>query len=488
MDNKKTFGMFILQRRRELGLTQKEFAAKLFVTESAVSKWERGMSYPDITLLQNICAVLEVSEHELLSGSEDTRQRDSYRLAERYIKLCRNTRLSQYIIYGGILLACAMGNLLSSGRLDWFFIILPSVLMCASLTLTPSLCALNGRLEPYRRLISLGRFSLSLELLLLACCLYVGGNWFGWAGMAVLFGLSLVCLPFILRSPLLPEKFRRCKLSLYLAAETLMLLLLLLVCSFYTGGSWFLITACALLFGLGLLFLPVFLRQLPLPRSLGSRKFSLYVGIETASISAVIASIGVGISLAVQGTLSNFAGGVIIIVMRPFKIGDYITSNDQSGTVEDIKLFYTHIVTPDNKGVVIPNGQLANNVIVNASAKDTRRVDLVVSVAYGSDVELVKRLIKEVCAANELIFTDPAPFTEMSAMSESSLDFTVRVWCNRGDYWTVYFALLSSILNTLNENGIEIPFNQLDVNLKSLPEKAQTAVDDVEKTEQIKEM
>ena len=282
MDNKKTFGMFILQRRRELGLTQKEFAAKLFVTESAVSKWERGMSYPDITLLQNICAVLEVSEHELLSGSEDTRQRDSYRLAERYIKLCRNTRLSQYIIYGGILLACAMGNLLSSSRLDWFFIILPSVLMCASLTLTPSLCALNGRLEPYRRLISLGGFSLSLELLLLACCLYTGGNWFGWAGMAMLFGLSLVCLPFILRSSLLPEKFRRCKLSLYLAAETLMLLLLLLVCSFYTGGSWFLITACALLFGLGLLFLPVFLRQLPLPRSLGSRKFSLYVGIETA--------------------------------------------------------------------------------------------------------------------------------------------------------------------------------------------------------------
>ena len=281
MDNKKTFGMFILQRRRELGMTQKEFASRLFVTESAVSKWERGLSYPDITLLQNICAVLEVSEHELLSGSEDTRQRDSYRLAERYIKLCRNTRLSQYIIYGGILLVCAIVNLSTSGRLDWFFIILPSVLMSASLTLTPSLCALNGRLEPYRRLLSLGGFSLSLELLLLACCLYTGGNWFGWAGMAVLFGLSLVCLPFILRSPLLPEKFRRCKLSLYLAAETLILLLLLLVCSFYTGGAWFPITACALLFGLGLFFLPVFLRQLPLPRSLGSRKFSIYAGIET---------------------------------------------------------------------------------------------------------------------------------------------------------------------------------------------------------------
>ena len=125
-----------------------------------------------------------------------------------------------------------------------------------------------------------------------------------------------------------------------------------------------------------------------------------YLGIETASLSAVVASIGVGISLAVQGTLANFAGGIIIIIMRPFKIGDYIVSNGQEGTVEDIKLFYTHIVTPDNKAVVIPNGTLANNVIVNASAKDTRRVDMVASVAYGSDVKLVKELIKKVCGEN----------------------------------------------------------------------------------------
>ena len=149
-----------------------------------------------------------------------------------------------------------------------------------------------------------------------------------------------------------------------------------------------------------------------------------YLGIETASISAVIASIGVGISLAVQGTLSNFAGGVIIIVMRPFKIGDYITSNGVEGTVEDIKLFYTHIVTNDNKAVVIPNGSLANNVIVNASAKDTRRVDLVMQVAYGSDVALVKEIIRKVCGENELVFKEPAPFVELSNMNESSLDFT----------------------------------------------------------------
>lgn len=192
-----------------------------------------------------------------------------------------------------------------------------------------------------------------------------------------------------------------------------------------------------------------------------------YVGIATASISAVIASIGVGISLAVQGTLSNFAGGVIIIVMRPFKIGDYITSNGQEGTVEDIKLFYTHIVTTDNKAVVIPNGTLANNVIVNASAKDTRRVEIITQVAYGSDVAFVKQLIAKVCAENELVFKDPAPFVEMSVLNESSLDFTVRVWCNRPDYWTVYYALLESIKKALDENGIEIPFNQLDVHVKN---------------------
>jgi small conductance mechanosensitive channel len=192
-----------------------------------------------------------------------------------------------------------------------------------------------------------------------------------------------------------------------------------------------------------------------------------YVGIETASISAVIASLGVGISLAVQGTLSNFAGGVIIIVMRPFKIGDFITSSGESGTVEDIKLFYTHIVTTDNRAIVIPNGTLANNVIVNASAKDTRRVDLTVSAAYGSDIDQVKQVIKDVCAQNELIFKDPAPFVELSNMGESSLDFVVRAWCNRPDYWTVNFYLLDKIKKAFDENGIEIPFNQLDVNLKT---------------------
>ena len=192
-----------------------------------------------------------------------------------------------------------------------------------------------------------------------------------------------------------------------------------------------------------------------------------YVGIETASISAVIASIGIGISLAVQGTLSNFAGGVIIIIMRPFKIGDYIVSNGEEGTVEDIKLFYTHIVTTDNRAVVIPNGALANSVIVNSSAKDTRRVDIVASVPYGSDIGQVREILKDICGQNELVFQDPAPFVELKEMSESSLDFTVRAWCNRADYWTVKFALNDAIVSGLKEHGIEIPFNQLDVTIKN---------------------
>lgn len=197
-----------------------------------------------------------------------------------------------------------------------------------------------------------------------------------------------------------------------------------------------------------------------------------FVGIETASLSALVASLGVGVSLAVQGTLSNFAGGVIIIVMRPFKLGDFISSNGYDGTVDDIKLFYTTLITPDNKAVSIPNGTLANNVIVNTSAKDTRRLDLTVQVAYGTDVEKTKALLESVCAANELVFKDPAPFVRLSCMNESSLDFVVRVWCNRPDYWTVNFALLAAVKKALDENGIEVPFKQVDVHLNTVEKNA----------------
>ena len=132
MENKKTFGTYVLQRRRELGMTQKELAEKLYVTESAVSKWERGLSYPDITILQNLCVILQVTEHELLTGSEDTSRRVSEKLAQKYRKLTRNYRITQYVIYGMILLGCGIGNLASSHTLDWFFIAAAGVLMVAA--------------------------------------------------------------------------------------------------------------------------------------------------------------------------------------------------------------------------------------------------------------------------------------------------------------------------------------------------------------------
>ena len=192
-----------------------------------------------------------------------------------------------------------------------------------------------------------------------------------------------------------------------------------------------------------------------------------YVGIETASISAIIASLGVGISLAVQGTLSNFAGGVIIIVMRPFKLGDFITSNNQSGTVEDIKLFYTQIVTPDNKVIFIPNGTLANNVIVNASIKDDRRVDIIMSVSYDTNLDLAKQISLKVCEECELVHKDPMPFVEIGNYADSSVEIFVRVWCDRPNYWKTYYKLLYDLKMAYDEYHIEIPFNQLDVNIKN---------------------
>ena len=190
-----------------------------------------------------------------------------------------------------------------------------------------------------------------------------------------------------------------------------------------------------------------------------------YVGIETASISAIIASLGVGISLAVQGTLSNFVGGVIIVIMRPFKLGDFITSNGQSGTVEDIKLFYTQIVTPDNKVIYIPNGQCANNVIVNVSVKDQRRVDIIMSVSYDSDIDLVKQVSRKVLDECELVLKSPECLVEVGNYADSSIEIYVRGWCNRTDYWKTYYRLMYDLKVAYDEYHIQIPYNQIDVHI-----------------------
>ena len=221
MENKKTFGSFICQRRKELGLTQKEFAQRLFVTDSAVSKWERGLAYPDITLLQSICQVLQCSEKELLSSSEDIEGRRAESLAKAYLRLSRNYRLIQYLLFAAITLGCLLGNLISQHALTWFWIVLAAQLMVAALTLLPTFVP-----RERRGAVALGGFTAALVLLLGVCCLYCGGTWFPVAAVSVVFGLGLVFLPFVLRTLPLPAVLSRRKSALYVGIELALLLAL----------------------------------------------------------------------------------------------------------------------------------------------------------------------------------------------------------------------------------------------------------------------
>ena len=184
MESKQSFGAYILKRRKELGMTQKEFADQLFVTDSAVSKWERGLAYPDITLLQSICQILKISEKELLTSTEDVEGRRAEQLARRYLRLIRNYRLIQFLLYGLTALACLISNLAAEHTLDWFWIVLTAEAMAASLTLLPSFVE-----DQWRGLAVLGSFTGSLLLLLAVCCLYTGGDWFLVAALWVLFGM-----------------------------------------------------------------------------------------------------------------------------------------------------------------------------------------------------------------------------------------------------------------------------------------------------------
>ena len=190
------------------------------------------------------------------------------------------------------------------------------------------------------------------------------------------------------------------------------------------------------------------------------------LGIPTASVITVIASAGVAIGLALQGALSNIAGGIMILILRPFRVGDFVEVAGHSGSVTDIGIFYTVLTTGDNKVVTIPNGTVMGDNIVNYSVKDTRRVDFTFCVAYGTDVEKVKTLLLEEANKHELVLKDPAPFARLSKQNDSSLDFTMRVWVKSSDYWTVNFDLLETLNKRFEEEGIEVPFNQLDVNIR----------------------
>ncbi len=191
------------------------------------------------------------------------------------------------------------------------------------------------------------------------------------------------------------------------------------------------------------------------------------LGIPATSFITILASAGVAIGLALQGSLSNIAGSIMILLFRPFKIGDFVECAGVTGTVEDINLFYTIISTPDNKTITCPNGTVSNGVITNYSTKDKRRVDLTFAVSYGSDIEKVKSVILESVSKTSLILTDPEPFVGVVSQSASSMDFVCRVWVKVDDYWMVYFALMENVKQAFDKNGIEIPFPQMDVHVKN---------------------
>ena len=196
-----------------------------------------------------------------------------------------------------------------------------------------------------------------------------------------------------------------------------------------------------------------------------------YWGIQLSGIAALVASAGVAIGLALQGSLSNFAGGFIILFIRPFKVGDYIETATYGGTVEQIGLFYTHLTTVDNKQILIPNGTLSNGSLINYSAKPTRRVDLTFSVGYENDITHVKEVLNKIIERNTLILKDPAPFVAVSAHSASSVDFVVRAWCDTQDYWNIYFDLLEEVKITFDKENISIPYPQMDLHLKEVLKK-----------------
>ncbi len=191
-----------------------------------------------------------------------------------------------------------------------------------------------------------------------------------------------------------------------------------------------------------------------------------FVGIDTSGLAALVVSFGACIGLALNGAVSNLAGGVIIILTRPFKLDDFIEAQGISGTVEEIHITSTKIRTGDNKVVYLPNGALSAGTIVNYSEKDTRRVDFTFSIGYGDDFEKAKAIVMDICSSHELALKDPAPMVRISEHGASSINLVARVWVNNSDYWTVHFDILEAVKAAFDKEGIEIPFNQLDVHVK----------------------
>ncbi len=189
------------------------------------------------------------------------------------------------------------------------------------------------------------------------------------------------------------------------------------------------------------------------------------IGIETTSFIAVLGAAGLAVGLALQGNLSNFASGVLILVFKPFKVGDVIDGAGYVGTVREIQIFTTVVMTPDNRKVIIPNSNLANNPLINISAESTRRVDMVFGIGYGDDIDKAKGVIQSLIEADSRILKDPAPAIVVSELADSSVNLTVRTWTATSDYWGVFFDMQENVKKKFDQEGVSIPFPQRDVHL-----------------------
>lgn len=189
------------------------------------------------------------------------------------------------------------------------------------------------------------------------------------------------------------------------------------------------------------------------------------LGIQTTSLIAVLGAAGLAIGLALQGSLANFAAGVMVVLFRPYRVGDYIEGGGVSGTVEEVQIFTTELSTPDNRKIIVPNGQMLSDAITNYSAHATRRVDLVVGVGYGDDIDTVRRVLEGVVADDARVLADPAPNIRIGSLGDSSVNWIVRPWVKAADYWDVYWEMTEEIKRRFDREGINIPFPQRDVHV-----------------------
>ncbi|GIU53453.1 MULTISPECIES: mechanosensitive ion channel family protein [Shewanella] len=193
------------------------------------------------------------------------------------------------------------------------------------------------------------------------------------------------------------------------------------------------------------------------------------IGVQTASLVAVIGAAGLAVGLALQGSLSNFAAGVLMVIFRPCRVGDFVEAAGVAGVIEEITIFSTKLRTGDNKTIIAPNSAMMDGTITNYSTKETRRVDLVIGVGYTSDIAETKKVISSVLDSNQYVLKDPAYTVALGELADCSINFVVRPWVNTADYWPAHFELLEQIKNALDAANIEIPFPQMDLHLKDMP-------------------